>query len=121
PAVAAALERRQRDVEAEGAVDRSEGEADCTGSGGDAEVHRRRTSGGAGGAAQAAVVRERQRRGVAEGRVDVAVEAPLDAEGARVVLVRLDDPRFDFNLRLRLVEGDNQLVGERQTVAQVGD
>ena len=33
-----------------------------------------------------------------------AVEAPLDAERAREVLVGLDDARFDLDLRLRAIE-----------------
>ena len=49
--------------------------------------------------------------------VDAAVEAPLHAERAREVLVRLDDARFDLDLRLRAVERVDQLVAVCQPIA----
>ena len=92
---------------------------------GRAEVHagrlRGRTLNPAGPAAEAAVVREREVRRVAERRIDAAVEAPLHAERARVILVRLHDARFDLDLRLRLVEGRDQVGRGREAVGQIGD
>ena len=38
----------------------------------------------------------------------LAVESPLDAERALEILVDLDDPRFDLDLRLRPVERRDQ-------------
>ena len=115
--LAAVLERGQRDVEVERAVDRSERQADRRRGRRDRQVDGR-VAGPAGcrradrsgpavppdAAADRSVVRERQAGGVADRRVGAAVEAPLDAERAGEVARRLDDARFDFDLRLRLVE-----------------
>ena len=53
--------------------------------------------------------------------VDAAVEAPLHAERAREVAVRLDDARFDLDLRLRPVERVDQVAAVCEPVRQVGD
>jgi hypothetical protein len=46
------------------------------------------------------VVRELEAGGVAVLLVGHSLEAPVDAEGAREALRRLNDPRFDHHLRL---------------------
>ena len=112
-ALAGPLERRERDVEVEGAVDGAEREPDRG-----RRVRRRRGSrrcSACSFAPRADVGRTLRapRRppivpwlGNASGVVlpmsgiDAAVEAPLDADGPREVARRLDDARFDFDLRL---------------------
>ena len=127
-AVARLLERGQRHVEVERAVHRSEREADAARRRADRQIdggRRRRRSGRTlerpDASAQRAAVREREVRRVAERGIDAPVEAPLDAELAREVAVGLDDPRFDLDLRLRLVERFDQLRGGLQAIGQVGD
>src|SRR5256885_262079 len=82
--------------------------ARCGRRAGGRQVHdgARRNAGRAGArnARQRTVVWERQRRRVAERRADLTTEAPLIAEGAREILVRLHDARFDLDLRLRAVD-----------------
>ena len=73
----------------------------------------------AGAPAKAAAVRKREVRRVAERRIDAAVEAPLDAELPREVLVRLDDARLDLDLRLRLVERVDQVGGGLQPIGEI--
>ena len=110
------FERRQRDVEVERAVDRPERADRRRWS---ARRHAGRLTLGTlvvavpsvpdvtpRAAAEAAAVRETPAlRRVAERRIDAAVEAPLHAECARVVLVGLHDARFDFDLRLGAYRG----------------
>ena len=71
--------------------------------------------------AQGAAARERQPGAGAELRIDVAVEAPLDAELARGIAIELHDARFDFDLRLRPVERPHQLRGGGDAVREVAD
>src|SRR5262249_50903096 len=119
--------RRQREVQVERAVDRSESEADGAVWRAGPEVHGGgdlRAAGLAGRAetpAQRAAVWEREVGGVAERRIDASAESPLDAELPRVVLVGLNDARFDLDLRLRVIERRDEFVGDRQLVGQVAD
>jgi hypothetical protein len=72
-------------------------------------------------AAERPVVREGEAGRVADLRVRAAVEAPLDPDGAREVARRLHDARFDFDLRLRLVERRDQRLRGLQVVFEIRD
>ena len=106
------LERGQRHVEVERAVDRAERQAGRGGGCFFREVHAR---------AHAAVVRERHRQAVADRRVDVARQVPLHAEAVGERPVGLDDARFDLDLRLRHVERGQQARRALEALGQVVD
>src|SRR5262249_27347598 len=112
-AVAASLEGRQRDVEIERTVDRSQRKADTTRRGCRTEIDRRRncprrrrrirgsgTLDPAHSPAKAAVIWKREIRRIPKRRVDATHEAPLHTESPCKRLVRLNDSRFDLNLWL---------------------
>ena len=113
PALAGPLERGQRDVEVEGAVDGAERQADREVASG-AESRRPCSTLVVGGARVArARVPGGRRRPCSGTRAEScseparpAVEAPLDAERAGEVASGLDDAGLDFDLRLGAVERD---------------
>ncbi len=93
-----------------------------------AQVHRARrgiaarsTLHNAGASTERSLIRERQARRIAEVGRHTAVEPPLHAELARVVARGLDDPRFDFDLRLRPIERIDQRRRALQPAGQVAD
>ena len=59
---------------------------------------------GAGPAADRTLIGERQRQRVSELLAGARPDAPLDSEIACEVTRRLDDPRFDLDLRLGTIE-----------------
>ena len=102
-ALAVALERAQVDVEIQRAVDRAEREAN--------RRRVREVDAAGAGASRRALLGNARPVLVPNCGIDVAVEAPLNAELARAVAVQLHDARFDLDLRLRAIERADQVRG----------
>src|SRR5262249_53659814 len=113
PTLARLLQSGQAGGEAVRAPERAERKVERrTGSGSEAGSERRR---------QREVGQERRPARRADGGLTAGPESPLDAEAAREVLGRLDDARFDEDLRAGDVEVADERLGIAQPVGKIAD